>query len=71
MGQMIENLPLPDAESLRKLSGRHFLLAQKGEHPLAKGLWLIVFAHHRIFPCHKIRIRRTYSKIKGEIKSQA
>ena len=52
MGEMIKNLPLPDAESLRKFSDRHVPLAQKGDHPLANGLWLII-SHHRIFPRHK------------------
>jgi hypothetical protein len=38
MGQVIEDLPFPDAESLREVSGGHFPFLQKGHHPLANGL---------------------------------
>jgi hypothetical protein len=50
MAQMVKYLFLPDPQGLGKLSGRHFLLAQKSYHTLANGLWVIVFAHAAVLP---------------------
>jgi hypothetical protein len=49
VGEMIKDLSLPDAESLGKISGRHFLFMQKGDHPLPDGQGSRLFTHDQPF----------------------